>query len=207
MSTLSTMIVCKDLGLQEYRQVWAQMQTFTDARNADTEDEIWLLQHPPVFTVGLNGDMQHVLDPGDIPVIRIDRGGQVTFHGPGQLVVYPLIDLRRRKMGVRALVGGLERAVIETLGEFGVTAATRRDAPGVYVAGRKIASLGLRIRKGCSYHGLAFNVNMDLAPFKRINPCGFDNLAVTMLAELGVTADPNAVAAVLKPRLLEQLAR
>ncbi len=198
-------ILLRELGRCDYAPVWARMQAFTDERDADTSDEIWLLEHTPVYTVGLNGSMEHVLAPGDIPVIRIDRGGQVTYHGPGQLVVYPLIDLRRRRMGVRDLVSGLEQAVIGTLAEFGIEAVGRRDAPGVYVDGRKIASLGLRIRRGCSYHGLAFNIAMDLSPFTRINPCGFSDLEVTSLAELGGPADLAIVAAALKPRLVEQL--
>lgn len=194
-------LVFRDRGLCDYEPIWAEMQTFTDQRTADTADEIWMLQHPPVFTVGLNGSMQHVLAPGDIPVINIDRGGQVTYHGPGQLVVYPLIDLRRRKLGVRDLVSGLEQAVVSTLAEFSVRAQSRPDAPGVYVDGQKIASLGLRIRRGCSYHGLAFNIDMDLEPFERINPCGFSDLKVTMLANLGGPGDLNQVATVLRSRL------
>ncbi|NNF52503.1 MAG: lipoyl(octanoyl) transferase LipB [Gammaproteobacteria bacterium] len=193
----------KDLGLADYRSTWAAMQAFTDNRNPQTDDEIWMLEHPPVFTVGLNGDMQHVLNAGDIPVIRIDRGGQVTYHGPGQLVVYPLIDLKRRKLGVRALVSGLEQAVVTTLAHYGIEAASRPDAPGVYVSGRKIASLGLRIRRGCSYHGLAFNVDMDLEPFSRINPCGFDGLEVTSLANLGGPSATSVVARILRPCLQE----
>jgi len=193
--------IFKQLGLSNYRDTWAAMQAFTDRRDRDTADEIWMLEHPPVFTVGLNGGMQHVLNPGDIPVIRIDRGGQVTYHGPGQLVVYPLIDLKRRKMGVRDLVSGLEHAVVETLAHYGIDASSRPDAPGVYVASRKVASLGLRIRKGCSYHGLAFNVDMDLEPFSRINPCGFDDLEVTSVANLGGPAETAELAATLKPFL------
>lgn len=191
----------RELGLCDYAPVWRDMQAFTDQRDDGTPDEIWLLQHTPVFTVGLNGSMQHVLAPGEIPVIKIDRGGQVTYHGPGQLVVYPLLDLRRRKLGVRELVSGLEEAVIETLEEYSVHAASRPDAPGVYVDGRKIASLGLRIRRGCSYHGLAFNIDMDLEPFGRINPCGFSNLEVTSLAALGGPHDLEEVGESLKSRL------
>lgn len=179
------------------------MQTLTDTRDSNTTDEIWFLEHPAIFTVGLNGGMQHVLNPGKIPVLRIDRGGQVTYHGPGQLVVYPLIDLRRRKMGVRDLVSGLEQAVVKTLATYGIDAAGRPDAPGVYVDGRKIASLGLRIRRGCSYHGLAFNIDMDIEPFARINPCGFNDLEVTTLARLGGTRSLDEVAAKLEPFLLQ----
>jgi lipoyl(octanoyl) transferase len=161
------------------------MQRITDTRDADTPDEIWLLEHPPVFTLGLNGDPGHVLAAGDIPVVQIDRGGQVTYHGPGQLVVYPLIDIRRAGLGVRDLVTALERAVIDYCASLGITAECRKNAPGVYVEGRKIASVGLRIRRGASYHGLAFNVNMDLEPFQRINPCGYAGLQMTQLAALG----------------------
>ena len=163
----------RDLGRVEYQPTWRAMQQFTAARDAATRDEIWLLEHPPVYTLGLAGKMEHVLAPGDIPVIHIDRGGQVTYHGPGQLVVYPLIDLKRLRLGVRALVEALENSVIATLAEFGIQAAGRRDAPGVYTpGGRKIAALGLRVRRGCSYHGLAFNIAMDLEPFSRINQIG-----------------------------------
>lgn len=195
--------VARHLGYRDYQPTWDAMRAFTDERDSRTSDEIWLLEHPSVFTVGLNGSMQHVLDPGPIPVIRVDRGGQVTYHGPGQLMVYPLIDLRRRKMGVRDLVSGLEQAVVETLADYGITAASRPDAPGVYVHGEKIASLGLRIRKGCSYHGLAFNVAMDLSPFKRINPCGYKDLQVTTVARLGGPTDPWEVANAIKPRLVK----
>lgn len=206
MKRMATQIILRDLGLSEYAPTWERMQAFTDERSDSTNDEIWLLEHPPIFTVGLNGGMEHILAPGDIPVLRIDRGGQVTFHGPGQLIIYPLIDLRRRGMGVRALVSGLEKAVIGTLAEFGIAGGVRRDAPGVYVREQKIASLGLRIRRGCSYHGLAFNIAMDLEPFSRINPCGFSGLQVTSLAKLGGPADLSVVAEILKPKLFENLA-
>ena len=165
------------------------MQRITDTRDVNTPDEIWLLEHPPVFTLGLNADAGHVLAAGDIPVVKIDRGGQVTYHGPGQLVVYPLIDIRRAGLGVRDLVTALERAVIDYCASLGITAECRKNAPGVYVDGRKIASVGLRIRRGASYHGLAFNVNMELEPFQRINPCGYAGLQMTQLAALG---QPNA---------------
>ncbi len=173
------------LGKVEYEPTWREMQRITDTRDADTPDEIWLLEHPPVFTLGLNGNPGHVLAAGDIPVVQIDRGGQVTYHGPGQLVVYPLIDIRRAGLGVRDLVTALERAVIDYCASLGITAECRKNAPGVYVEGRKIASVGLRIRRGASYHGLAFNVNMDLEPFQRINPCGYAGLQMTQLAALG----------------------
>ena len=177
------------LGKVEYVPTWREMQRITDTRDENTPDEIWLLEHPPVFTQGLNGDPSHVLAAGDIPVVQIDRGGQVTYHGPGQLVVYPLIDIRRAGLGVRDLVTALERAVIEYCASLGISAECRKNAPGVYVDGRKIASVGLRIRRGASYHGLAFNVNMDLEPFQRINPCGYAGLQMTQLAALG---QPNA---------------
>ena len=177
------------------------MQAFTERRDPQTRDEIWFLEHPPVFTLGMNGKPEHVLAAGDIPVVPIDRGGQVTYHGPGQLVVYPLLDLRRLKLGVRELVVGLENAIVATVGSWAIEAAGKRDAPGVYVAGRKLASIGLRIKRGCSYHGLALNVSMDLGPFKRINPCGFRGLEVTQLAELGGPRDTMEVATVLAKEL------
>lgn len=195
----------KFLGARPYEPTWRAMQLFTDARGADTPDEIWFLEHPPVFTLGLNGKREHLLAPGDIPVVQIDRGGQVTYHGPGQLVVYPLLDLRRLGLGVRELVTALENAVIRTAASWDISAAARRDAPGVYVEGRKLASLGLRIRRGSSYHGLAFNVSMDLEPFRRINPCGFANLEVTDLATLGGSSRVREVAQRLAPELLAEL--
>jgi lipoic acid synthetase len=175
----------KWLGRVDYEPTWRAMQRITDTRDANTPDEIWLLEHPPVFTLGLNADASHVLAAGDIPVVKIDRGGQVTYHGPGQLVVYPLIDIRRAGLGVRDLVTALERAVIDYCASVGITAECRKNAPGVYVDGKKIASVGLRIRRGASYHGLAFNVNMDLEPFHRINPCGYAGLQMTQLSALG----------------------
>ncbi|HVC37648.1 MAG TPA: lipoyl(octanoyl) transferase LipB [Gammaproteobacteria bacterium] len=196
----------KDLGQVEYLPTWRAMQRFTEERVAGTPDEIWFLEHPPVFTLGLAGKMEHVLAPGNIPVIQIDRGGQVTYHGPGQLVVYPLIDLKRLGLGVRALVEAIENSVITTLWEFGIAAALNRTAPGVYTKdGRKLASLGLRVRHGCSYHGLAFNVAMDLEPFSRINPCGYADLQMTQVSELGGPNEVSAVAVRLKPHLLEYL--
>lgn len=198
-------LVIKRLGLVEYEPTWRDMQTFTDRRDAQTADEIWLLQHPPVYTLGLNGSPEHLLAPADIPVINIDRGGQVTYHGPGQLVVYPMIDLRRQSLGVRELVSALEQSVIDLAMNHGIEAQARADAPGVYVAGRKLASLGLRIRRGCSYHGLAFNIDMDLEPFSRINPCGFEDLEVTQLKDLGGPADLEQVATELEQYLLKNL--
>ncbi len=198
-------VVIKRLGLVEYEPTWRDMQTFTDRRDAQTADEIWFLQHPPVYTLGLNGNPEHLLAPADIPVINIDRGGQVTYHGPGQLVVYPLIDLRRQSLGVRELVSALEQSIIDLATDYGIEANSRADAPGVYVDGRKLASLGLRIRRGCSYHGLAFNIDMDLEPFSRINPCGFEDLEVTQLKDLGGPSDPEQVAVELEPYLLKRL--
>lgn len=183
---LTTTLVIRELGVAAYIPVWQQMQAFTQQRSADTLDEIWLVQHPPVFTLGRNGKREHVLAPGDIPVIPIDRGGQVTYHGPGQLVAYLLLDIRRKGLGVRELVMVIEQSVIDLLAHYGVSALGNRDAPGVYVAGRKIAALGLRVSKGCTYHGLSLNVSMDLEPFQRINPCGYAGLQVTQCADLGI---------------------
>ena len=177
------MLVHRCLGLQEYAPVWRQMQDFTDSRTAETPDEAWLLEHPPIFTLGQAGRRHHLLDPGNIPVLQVDRGGQITYHGPGQLILYLLLDLRRRGLGVRQLVSLMEQAVIGLLGSYGVEARARPDAPGVYVAQRKIASLGLRVRHGCSFHGLSLNVNMDLEPFGRIDPCGYPGLEVTQLVD------------------------
>jgi lipoyl(octanoyl) transferase len=197
----------KWLGRMPYEPTWRAMQRFTEQRAAATPDEIWLLEHDPVFTLGMNADRSHLLAPGDIPVVQIDRGGQVTYHGPGQLLVYPLIDVRRARMGVRELVSALERAVIEYCRHFGVRAERRAAAPGVYVDGCKLASVGLRIRRGGSYHGLAFNIGMDLEPFRRINPCGYAGLTMTQLADLGGPADAQQVAAEFAPLLATMLAR
>ena len=178
-------LVVRRLGLVDYRQTWRAMRTFTEERDDATPDQLWLLQHPPVYTQGQAGRAEHLLDPGDIPVVHTDRGGQVSYHGPGQLVVYVLLDLQRRGWGVKALVRSLEQAVIDLLQTHAIDAERRADAPGVYVQGAKVASLGLRIRRGRSYHGLSLNVAMDLAPFERIHPCGYPGLAVTQLADLG----------------------
>lgn len=194
------------LGRVPYEPTWRAMQHFTDARAAGTGDEIWLLEHDPVFTLGMNADPGHVLAAGDIPVVRIDRGGQVTYHGPGQLVVYPLIDVRRRNLGVRGFVGALEGAVIDYAAGIGIRAACRSGAPGVYVGERKLASVGIRIRRSGSYHGLALNVAMELEPFRRINPCGHAGLEMTDLARLGGPADVATVAQGLAPLLLARLA-
>jgi lipoyl(octanoyl) transferase len=179
-------VIVRWLGCVEYEPAVRAMQQFVDARSGTTPDEIWLLEHPPVFTLGMAADRSHVLAAGDIPVVQTDRGGQVTYHGPGQLVAYPLLDVRRLGLTVRALVLQLERAVIDLVAAHGIVAAGRRDAPGVYVEGRKLASLGLRIRRGSSYHGLALNVDMDLAPFGRINPCGLAGIEVAQLKDLGI---------------------
>ncbi len=177
-------LIVRRLGLQDYEPIFQAMRYLAEHPKSDRADEIWLLSHKPVFTQGQAGKAEHVLNPGDIPVVQVDRGGQVTYHGPGQLVAYLLIDVRRRKLGVRNLVDAIERAVINTLAECGVKAITRPGAPGVYVNNAKIAALGLRIKNGWSYHGLSLNVNMDLSPFSMINPCGFEKLAVTQLADL-----------------------
>jgi lipoyl(octanoyl) transferase len=194
--------VVRRLGLADYEPVWQQMKEFTLARNADTPDELWQVEHPPTYTLGVASKPEHLprMDNG-IPVIKTDRGGQITYHGPGQIVIYTLLDLRRRNLGVRALVRRLERAVIELLRDYDIEANGREDAPGVYVAGAKIAALGLRVSNGCCYHGLSLNVNMDLTPFGAINPCGFPGLEVTQLCDLGV-ADPTAIIA---DKLLEKL--
>lgn len=193
------------LGRVDYEPTWDGMRAFTDSRTAEDRDQIWFLEHPAVFTLGMNGKREHVLAPADIPVVQIDRGGQVTYHGPGQLVVYPLIDVRRLGIGVRQLVVALENAVIALAAEQAVVAAGRRDAPGVYVNERKLASIGLRIRRGCSYHGLALNVSMDLEPFGRINPCGYAGLQVTDLKSLGTDLSVEAAAHRLAPHLLRSL--
>jgi lipoyl(octanoyl) transferase len=177
------------LGQQDYQACWQAMRQFTDARTAATDDEIWLLEHPPVFTQGQSGKPEHILNPGHIPIVQTDRGGQVTYHGPGQLMVYLLADLKRKSVNVRELVTLLEQSVIDLLASHGIHAQAKRDAPGVYVSGKKICSIGLRIRRGFSYHGIAFNISMNLEPFSRINPCGFSGLQMTQLAELGGPAD------------------
>ena len=188
-------VLLRDLGRTGYEAVFADMRAFTDARSKETPDELWLTEHEPVFTQGQAGKAEHLLMPGDIPVVQSDRGGQVTYHGPGQIVGYLLFDLRRLGLSVRGLVSGIENSMIETLARYDIEAAARPDAPGVYVNGEKIGSLGLRVRRGCSYHGLALNVNMDLEPFSRINPCGLTDTAVTQIADLGGPADLDRVRA------------
>lgn len=196
------------LGRVDYAACLAAMQDFTDRREANTPDQLWLVQHPPVFTLGLAGKPEHVLDAGDIPVVHCDRGGQVTYHGPGQVVLYTLLDLKRADVGVKALVTTLEQAVIDLLTTLGIDGERRAGAPGVYVAGAKIAALGLRVRRGCAYHGLSLNVAMDLTPFERINPCGYAGLAVTDLRSLApAAADPQQIGERLATTLATLLGR
>ena len=193
------------LGAAPYEPTWRAMQKFTDERQDESADEIWFVEHPPVFTLGLNASREHLLAPGDIPVVQIDRGGQVTYHGPGQLMIYPLLNLRRLKLGVRDLVVALENAVIAYAAQAGIAASGSRQAPGVYIDGAKLASIGLRIRRGACYHGMALNVSLDPQPFERINVCGYRGLKVTRLVDHGVDADMETVAKDLTPHLLEQL--
>lgn len=195
----------RDLGFRPLPDVWAEMQRFTEERTAATRDEIWFVEHPPVYTLGMRADRAHLITPGDIPVVQIDRGGQVTYHGPGQLVAYVLLNLERRALTPRKLVQALENAVIDTVATYGVTANARRDAPGVYVAGAKIGAVGLRVKRHCSYHGLAVNVAMDLGPFAGINPCGYANLPVTDLRALAGIASIAEFRAGFEPRLLARL--
>ncbi|TWI14395.1 lipoyl(octanoyl) transferase [Lysobacter ruishenii] len=192
-----------DLGRQPYEPVWRAMQAFTDARTADTPDELWLVEHDPVFTLGQAGKPEHVLMPGDIPVIHVDRGGQVTYHGPGQIVLYPLLDLKRLKVGVKEYVCRIEQAIIDTLADWNIEARRLDGAPGVYVNGAKIGALGIRVRNGRTFHGLAFNIAMDLEPFRRINPCGYAGMAVTSMVDLGGPSGLDAV----KPVLVGHIAR
>ena len=194
-------IVARDYGVVDYELMWQRMRDFTDTRDESTRDEVWLVEHPPVFTQGQAGKSEHLLLPGAIPVVKSDRGGQITYHGPGQLVVYPLFDLRRRQLGVRALVTLLEQVTVDTLLNWSLVAQARPDAPGVYVGDKKIASLGLRVRRGCSYHGLSLNVAMDLEPFTRINPCGYAGLAMAQLADF-----TQAAMAEVKQQFITQLA-
>jgi lipoyl(octanoyl) transferase len=182
----------RELGVQPYEPIWQEMQQLTQERTDQTHDEIWVLEHLPVYTLGLNGKQEHLLNPGDIPVIQSDRGGQVTYHGPGQLIVYTLLDIKRRKLGIRQLVTLLEQSMVTALAQFGITAAANPQAPGVYVDGKKIGSIGIRIKNNASYHGISLNNNMDLTPFDHINTCGYRDLQVTQLADFGIdisTAD------------------
>lgn len=194
----------RHLGEVDYDETWQQMQVFTDTRQPDTPDELWFLQHPPVYTLGKNGKPEHVLNAAQIPVINVDRGGQVTYHGPGQIVVYTLLDLTRMKIGVRELVTALEQTIIELLSAHGIAAAARREAPGVYVNDAKIAALGLRVRRGCSFHGLALNVDMDLEPFTRINPCGYEGLEVTQIKDHVTDINVGSVTEELQQRLISK---
>ena len=182
-------LIIRDLGMQDYEPIWQAMQAFTTERDENTEDELWCLEHPPVFTMGLNGKNKHLLNIDNIPVINIDRGGQVTYHGPGQLIIYTLIDLQRLQIGVKDLVNNIEQSIIKLLDQYGINAQGKENAPGVYVDGEKIAALGLRIKKNKSYHGLSLNIDMDLSPFQQINPCGYEGLAVTQVKKL--TANNN----------------
>jgi lipoyl(octanoyl) transferase len=195
------------LGRRDYDEIWTRMRAFSDARDAATDDELWLLEHPSVFTLGQAGLAEHILDAGTIPIVQCDRGGQVTYHGPGQLVAYLLLDLKRARLGVKQLVHLLEQAVVELLAEHGVAAEPRADAPGVYVGAAKIASVGLRVRRGCSYHGIALNVDLDLAPFGSINPCGYPGLEVTRLCDQGVDIGVVQAGEVLAARLGSLLGR
>ena len=197
-------VLIRRLGLAQYEPTWRAMQSFTAARSAGTLDELWLVEHPPVYTLGLNGKAQHLpRTENGIPVIKVDRGGQITYHGPGQIVVYTLLDLRRRGLGVRALVRKLENAVIELLADYGIEANGREEAPGVYVAGAKVAALGLRVRSGCCFHGLSLNVDMDLSPFQAIDPCGYPGLRVTQLRDLGIGEQTETVADKLLAKLAD----
>ena len=202
---MSAQVTIRRLGLVPFEPTWRAMQEFTDRRDPATCDEIWFAEHPPVFTLGLNAGREHLLAPGEIPVVPIDRGGEVTYHGPGQLLIYPLLDVRRKRLGVRDLVVALEQTIIDYAAEFGITALGNRAAPGVYVDGAKLASIGLRIRRGASYHGLSLNVALDLEPFQRINVCGHPGLTVTRLADLGGPRELAAVADGIEPHLLRNL--
>lgn len=199
---LGDVVFLRDLGRREYEPVWRAMRAFTERRGAGTADEIWFTEHAPVFTLGLNASREHLLAPGDIPVVQIDRGGQVTYHGPGQLMIYPLLDLKRAGLGVRDLVTALEQSVVDLVADYGIEAASRSDAPGVYVGDAKLASIGLRIRRGSSYHGMALNVAVDLEPFRRINPCGYADLQMTDLATLAGERDTARVRDRLVPHFL-----
>jgi len=195
----------RDLGRQPFMTVWPAMERYTDQRGDDVGDELWLVEHDPVFTLGQAGKDEHVLAPGDIPVVRTNRGGQVTYHGPGQIVAYPLVDLRRIGLGVREFVCRIEQALIDTMAHWQITAVRKDGAPGVYVDGAKVGALGLRVRRGCTFHGLAFNIDLDLEPFGRINPCGYEGLAVTSVVKLGGPSDLAAVKPVLVAELSRQL--
>ena len=202
---MSDQLIIRQLGRQAYEPIWHAMQQFTDQRDAQTVDELWIVEHEPVFTQGQAGKAEHVLAPGDIPVVQADRGGQVTYHGPGQLVIYFLLDIRRLTMGVRQLVNNIENTIIDVLADYGIDANARRDAPGVYVNGDKVCSLGLRIRKGCSFHGLALNVDMDMEPFSRINPCGLTGIKMVQTRELGGPANFTEASEVVINHFIKQI--
>ena len=193
------------LGRQDYVPLWHEMQAFTNERDESTPDEIWFCDHPPVFTLGLNAAKEHILAAGDIPVVQIDRGGQVTYHGPGMLMIYPLVDIKRAGIGVRTLVTALEQSVVDLLAEFDIESAAKPEAPGVYVDEKKIASVGLRIRRGASFHGMALNVDGDLEPFSRINPCGYENLEMTDMRDLGIGLSLEETAERYLPHLIRHL--
>lgn len=204
MNVQSEHLIVRDLGLVDYHDTWKNMRDFTESRHDDTTDELWVLQHPPVFTQGLAGKPEHILNPHHIPIIQTDRGGQVTYHGPGQLVLYPLINLKRKKINTREFVRTLEHCVIDVLSEMGISAISKCDAPGVYVNDAKIASIGLRVRKNCSYHGIAFNVAMDLTPFSYINPCGYENMKMTQVSDFIPTATIDTIKKMLIPTFLRK---
>lgn len=206
MDTTTTPYV-KNLGCVDYLVAWEAMQYFTDQRGPETADEIWLLEHTPVYTLGLNGKPEHLLRPGDIPLVKTDRGGQITYHGPGQVIAYLLIDLKRRGLGVRQLVTIMEQSIIDLLDEYCIRAERRVQAPGVYVAGAKIAAIGLRIKRGCSYHGVSLNVDMDLRPFHAINPCGYPGLSITQTRQLGIVDSPPTLGDTLARHLQEKLTK
>ena len=199
------MLIVRQLGLQDYEPIWQAMQRFTDTRDDSTADELWLVEHKPVFTQGQAGKEEHILMPGDIPVVKVDRGGQVTYHGPGQQVVYLMLNIRKRKLGVRHLVNAMEESVVALLAQYGINAYPKPDAPGVYVDEKKVCSLGLRIRNGCSFHGLALNVNMDLAPFQRINPCGYAGMEMTDTTRLNGPQSLDEAGSKLTALLLDAL--
>lgn len=178
------LLTFRNIGFRPLPDVWEEMKKFTDERNRKTQDEVWLVEHPPIYTLGLNSNPDHVLEASNIPILKIDRGGQVTYHGPGQLIAYVMLDLHRSRSSIRSIVEALEAAVIRTVSVYGIEAQGRRDAPGVYVGDKKLAAIGLRVRRHCTYHGLAVNVNMDLTPYERINPCGFEGLEAVQLSDL-----------------------
>lgn len=201
----SDTVIVRNLGVQDYLATWLAMQQFTNKRDLDTTDEIWVLEHPPVFTQGQNGKPEHILSPGTIPVIQTDRGGQVTYHGPGQLIVYTLIDLKRKKLNTRQIVTLLEESVVQLLASYHIQAKAKCEAPGVYVENKKICSIGLRIRRGCTFHGLALNIEMNLDPFLAINPCGFPELKMTQMTEINKTVKFTSVGVKLVKHLIANL--